>query len=190
MSSKGKLTILAISLGVLLVSTVVLGIFFVVSFINNTLGVDRERLETGDIVTIQQAGTFHIYVEDSIPPPSTVRNHQFSFSNTVTEAVTHSRPPSVNSTYSLNTLTIGGNVVRGTFGQRVATVDLTESSYLIHIYPYWLSSGEFVWGFDLASGIFALIFQTSLLSFAFIVIVTLFIIALVRLFKIKKQTGN
>ncbi|MDR2166272.1 MAG: hypothetical protein LBE35_00300 [Clostridiales bacterium] len=107
---KGKnLLLLAILAGVLLLGTVGFGAFFVVDFIRDIVGTERASLTSGDIVHFHEDGTHGIYLEADRPP--TTGRHGFTFTNIDNQNVIHCRAPFGTSTYSLGTVTIGGQTV-------------------------------------------------------------------------------
>ena len=134
------IAIVAVLIAVALVVSVVL-----IIALHRAVSQPRIPIENGVLVTKYASGTFHIFLEDSAPP--TLNSHPFTFINTETQARVFSRPPTITRTYSLNAMTVGGEVRRGTFGRIVATVQLEAGTYIVE-FPRIAGTGVFVWGND------------------------------------------
>ena len=122
---------------------------FVITTINFVLNIsvsEREFLISGSTIHISESGNQHIYIEDAAPP--TLNFHRFTFTDTATGSVFVSTPPAFPSTYSLDSLIMRGEVIRGTFGRIVSSVHLDEGYYIIDFEPY-AGTGSFVLNVDL-----------------------------------------
>jgi len=147
----------------------------ILSFIRDPIFTQpRVELENGGRVYITESRTHEIFLEDSAPP--TLGVYVFIFTNTETQEIIASHAPNRTVTYSMNTLVINGEIVRGTWGRLVALVDLEVGSYIITYHP-WEGSGTFVWGVDMFDSVLRhavrmsvpiIVFTAALIAFLFL----------------------
>ena len=151
--------------GTIAVTTVVIGITLLISFIRNPIfTMPPAQLDNGGIVYITESRTFNIYLEDTSPPY--LRSHRFVFVNTETQARIYSRVPYRSSTYEIGVVRVNNVPTRGRFGSQVAIVDLEAGRYAIEFEP-WHGSGVFVWGFDMFGVSVRFAIQTVVLGIIF-----------------------
>ncbi|MCL2236167.1 MAG: hypothetical protein FWB98_06990 [Defluviitaleaceae bacterium] len=155
LADKSKLKTLIIITSALLLATLGLGIYLFLSFFGGIIrGVTP--LESGEIITIERGGNFHIYFEDTAPPPHGMF-HIFTFTNTSTGEVIRNQPRGENWFVRYN---IGNRQ-----GERIATVELPAGQYILEFAPLQ-SSGIFTNGLDIMQHMVALLllgFTTLLL---------------------------
>jgi len=136
-------------------------VLVIVNFVQESANAEREILLNGGTVYITESGVQRIYIEDAAPP--TLNFHQFIFTNNTTGSVFASSLPATPSTYSLNSVIIGGEVRSGTFGRLVSIIHLDEGSYIVEFEPH-AGTGNFVLNVDIFGAVGLFVFQIIAIS--------------------------
>jgi len=180
MSTK-KFVLMIVPIVILAVVVLTIMIASLFSFIRD-MRQPAVRLEIGGTVYIDTSGMRSIYIEDNAPTPRFI--HQFTFTNTETQTIVSSFPPTSTRTYSVGVVTVNNEIRSGRFGTRIATVYLDTGTYTIEFLPYE-GTGEFVWG-----GVSDVIFRFVIQTFALMLVLGLLAIAFIAIVIIRDKKRN
>ena len=181
-TKKFALMIVPIVILALVVLTIMIASLF--SFIRD-MRQPAVRLENGGTVYIDTSGMRNIYIEDNAPTQRFI--HQFTFTNTETQTIVLSFPPTYTSTYSVGAVTVNNEIRSRRFGTRIAMVYLDTGKYTIEFLPYE-GTGEFVWG-GVTDVIFRFVIQTIALMLVLCLLAVAFIAILIMRDKKRKKIG-
>ena len=148
----------------------------------------RTPFENGDVFVVTQNQTISLYMEDDKPPR--VTSYRFTFFAEGANANHVSRDPDVDFTYSINAVFVNNIPVSGTFGRRVALIDLVPGTYTVAFDP-WYDTGYFVWGnyVNIREAGVRLMVRLIVPTMIFYPSLVLFIVFLVRRSRLKKVEG-
>ena len=175
-----------IIIGVLFVVVAVLTVNATVSFFSE-IKQPRIELENKSMISITANRTYEIYLEDTQPP--TLISYDFTFTDTENQNRITSYAPNSTSTYSVGSVIVNDEIVRGAFGRLVALVDLEEGNYVVEYQPLE-GSGLFVWGNDMFTIVFRFIVKILGLSIAGCALLVMFIVIYSRRKKLPDATNE
>jgi len=159
--------------GLLLLASVAFGIFTFVMYFVGIFTAERPPLYSGQIIVMEQSGTFNIYLEDNRPPERI--NRIFTFTNTATGEPIFSRLPTITAGYNIGSVS----------GIRIASAELPAGEFRVDFEPH-TGSGHFVQGFDFVRPMLEMFLRLGVASLVGMVSVTLTIIFAVKLYKFNK----
>jgi len=142
------------------------------------------QLVNGEVVHITESKTFEIFIEDSDVP--TLMRYDFTFTNIENQNIITSYVPNRVSTYELNAVRVGDEVVRGRFGRLIALVDFEPGSYEIYFTPFE-GSGIFIWGTGVSQRINRFVIQVLIIALPFVGSLYIFIFLLANRGKFKQN---